>query len=81
MTIRSGFLFRIRANHYFFGKYTIYLENAIVTIDAMGCQTDIAKGIIKQKADYILAVKENQKKLYLDIESAFLIPSKDKSKN
>lgn len=56
------------------------IENAIVTIDAMGCQTDIAKGIIEQKADYILAVKENQKELYQDIESAFLIPSKDKSK-
>lgn len=56
------------------------IENAIVTIDAMGCKTDIAEGIIKQKADYILAVKENQKELYQDIESTFLIPLKDKSK-
>lgn len=55
------------------------LENAIVTIDAMGCQTEIAEAISKQKADYILAVKENQKELYQDIESAFLIPSKDDS--
>ena len=56
------------------------LENAIVTIDAMGCQMNIAKDIIEQKADYVLAVKENQKELYQDIESAFLIPSNDKSK-
>jgi predicted transposase YbfD/YdcC len=56
------------------------LQEAIVTIDAMGCQTDIAYEIIEQKADYILAVKENQKELYQDIESAFLIPLKDKSK-
>jgi len=56
------------------------LEGAIVTIDAMGCQTEIAEGIIEQRADYILAVKENQKELYEDIESAFLIPSKDPSK-
>jgi predicted transposase YbfD/YdcC len=57
------------------------LEKAIVTIDAMGCQTEIAQAIIEQKADYILAVKENQKELYLDIESAFLIPSKDQTKS
>lgn len=56
------------------------LEGAIITIDAMGCQEDIAKEIIKQKADYILAVKENQKELYEDIESAFLISLKDPSK-
>lgn len=56
------------------------LETAIVTIDAMGCQTEIAEAIIAQKADYILAVKENQKELYNDIESAFLIPSNDQSK-
>jgi predicted transposase YbfD/YdcC len=36
------------------------LEGCIVTIDAMGCQTSIAKKIIEKKADYILAVKGNQ---------------------
>jgi predicted transposase YbfD/YdcC len=35
------------------------IENSIVTLDAMGCQQDIAKQIIKQKADYILALKGN----------------------
>jgi predicted transposase YbfD/YdcC len=40
------------------------LKGCIVTIDAMGCQTDIAAQIRKQEADYVLALKENQKTLY-----------------
>ena len=36
------------------------IEGAIVTIDAMGCQRDIAKKIIEKKADYVLALKGNQ---------------------
>jgi predicted transposase YbfD/YdcC len=43
----------------------------VVTIDAMGCQTGIAETIRKKKADYILAVKENQKTLYQDIRDYF----------
>jgi predicted transposase YbfD/YdcC len=35
------------------------IENSIITLDAMGCQQDIAKQIIKQKADYVLALKGN----------------------
>ena len=35
------------------------IENSIITLDAMGCQQEIAKQIIKQKADYILALKGN----------------------
>lgn len=38
-------------------------EGAIITIDAMGTQKEIAKKIIDGKADYILAVKDNQKEL------------------
>ena len=38
----------------------LVLEGCIVTIDAMGCQKDIAKKIVKKRADYILAVKGNQ---------------------
>lgn len=49
------------------------LKGAIVSIDAMGCQTDIAKKIIEKEADYFLAVKENQKTLYEDITTAFLV--------
>jgi len=55
------------------------LEGATVTIDAMGCQTEIAKQIKRCKADYILAVKQNQKELYQDIKSAFLVLSKNES--
>lgn len=47
------------------------IECAIITIDAMGCQEKIADTIIDQKADYLLAVKENQKQLYQDIEDEF----------
>ena len=36
------------------------IEGAVVTIDAMGCQRDIAPKIIDKKADYILALKGNQ---------------------
>jgi hypothetical protein len=38
----------------------LVIEGAIVTIDAMGCQREIAKTIIDQKADYVLALKGNQ---------------------
>ena len=41
---------------------------AWVTIDAMGCQTGIAKEIVAQKADYCLAVKGNQPTLHRGIE-------------
>lgn len=40
------------------------LENAVVTIDAMGCQKAIAKQIIERGGDYILAVKGNQNALH-----------------
>jgi predicted transposase YbfD/YdcC len=44
------------------------IEGAIVTIDAMGCQREIAKQIIDKKADYILALKGNQGTLREDVE-------------
>jgi predicted transposase YbfD/YdcC len=47
------------------------IKGAIVTIDAMGCQTDIAEKIISKKADYILAVKDNQKLLHKNIQDEF----------
>ena len=47
------------------------LENTVVTIDAMGCQKEIATAIIAKEADYVLAVKENQKNLYQAIEEEF----------
>ena len=44
------------------------IEGAVVTIDAMGCQRDIAKKITDKKADYILALKGNQGSLREDVE-------------
>jgi predicted transposase YbfD/YdcC len=36
------------------------IRGCLVSIDAMGCQTEIAKIIIEQGADYVLALKGNQ---------------------
>lgn len=47
------------------------LAGCLVTIDAMGCQKEIAQTIVDQQADYILEVKENQGHLYEDIAEAF----------
>jgi predicted transposase YbfD/YdcC len=44
------------------------IEGAIVTIDAMGCQREIAQKIVDKKADYVLALKGNQGSLRGDIE-------------
>lgn len=44
------------------------IEGAIVTIDAMGCQREIARKIINKKADYMLALKGNQGTLREDVE-------------
>jgi predicted transposase YbfD/YdcC len=44
------------------------IEGAIVTIDAMGCQRNIAAQILDQKADYVLALKGNQGALCEDVE-------------
>ena len=47
------------------------LHGCIVTIDAMGCQTDIATDIQAQGADYVLAVKQNQPNLLEDMQLFF----------
>jgi len=49
----------------------IDVKGAIVTIDAMGCQKDIAKKIVDAKGDYVLAVKDNQPKLHKAIQDLF----------
>ena len=47
------------------------LSGCIVTIDAMGTQTEIAAAITDKGADYILSLKENQKTLYRDVKLYF----------
>jgi predicted transposase YbfD/YdcC len=49
----------------------IEIQGALVTIDAMGCQTEIAKTIVDAGADYCLAVKRNQPTLYDGIDEFF----------
>lgn len=49
----------------------IDIEGTIVTIDAMGCQTDIADKIVKKDADYVLALKGNQQSLADEVENYF----------
>jgi predicted transposase YbfD/YdcC len=49
------------------------LSGCIVTIDAMGTQTNIAKTIVEGQADYVLSVKENQGHLFEDISVLFAV--------
>ena len=50
---------------------TLCVAGNIITIDAMGTQTDIADKIIENDANYILAVKGNQKQLLEEIKDEF----------
>jgi predicted transposase YbfD/YdcC len=47
------------------------LSGTVVTIDAIGCQRSIARQIADKKADYILAVKENQGRLFEEMKDSF----------
>ena len=47
------------------------LSGAVISIDAMGTQTNIAEQIIQSEADYILSLKGNQKHLYEDVRDCF----------
>ena len=47
------------------------IKGSVVTIDAMGCQADIAKTIIRGEANYLLALKKNQPSLYESVEEYF----------
>lgn len=49
------------------------IQGCIITIDAMGCQKAIADKIIAEKADYILAVKENHPTLSKEVETSFTV--------
>jgi predicted transposase YbfD/YdcC len=53
------------------------VSGCLVTIDAMGCQTEIAEKIVEGKADYVLAAKGNQPTLYEGIVGFFLDQMED----
>lgn len=47
------------------------VEGSTVTIDAMGCQKDIAAAITAKGADYVLGLKQNQPALFEDVKFYF----------
>lgn len=48
------------------------VSGCIVTIDALGCQTEIAEKILDREAEYVLSLKENQGHLYEAVERLFV---------
>ncbi len=50
---------------------TLDVSGCTVTIDAMGCQKEIATTIVDRGADYVLSLKENQPQLYQDVTDTF----------
>lgn len=49
----------------------LYLKGCLVTIDAAGCQTDVATKIADANGDYLLAVRDNQPKLHAAVQAQF----------
>ena len=60
---------------------TIDIQGDTVTIDAMGCQREIARKIRKKGADYVLMVKENHPLLYQEIADCFSALDSDPHKH
>jgi predicted transposase YbfD/YdcC len=56
------------------------LAGCIITIDAMGCQTDIASRILQKGGDYVLSCKDNQPNLHKEILSGFASVDEDHQK-
>ena len=53
------------------------LAGCLVTIDAMGCQREIAQQILDQGGDYVLALKGNQETLHQDVQLSFSLAQRD----
>jgi predicted transposase YbfD/YdcC len=53
------------------------LAGALVTIDAMGTQTEIAQTILERGGDYLLSLKENRPAAYAEVETFFANPPKE----
>lgn len=57
------------------------IQGSIITIDAMGCQKEIAAKIVEHEADYVLALKANQGELFEEVEKLFdFMPTMDAEK-
>jgi predicted transposase YbfD/YdcC len=59
----------------------LFLKGCIITIDAMGCQKDIIAKIVDKKADYVIAVKDNQRNMHKDIIDWFDFAEENKFKD
>jgi predicted transposase YbfD/YdcC len=57
------------------------IAGCVITIDAMGCQTDIAEQIIEQNGDYVLSLKGNQSSLLDDVKTFFEMEEVPQSHN
>jgi predicted transposase YbfD/YdcC len=58
---------------------TLMITGALITIDAMGCQKNIAQSIVNGGGNYILAVKGNHETLFDDIQASFrMMPPAEK---
>jgi predicted transposase YbfD/YdcC len=55
----------------------LLIKGYLVTIDAMGCQTEIAETIVAKEADYLLAVKGNQPTLLTTLQDRFALDQRD----
>jgi predicted transposase YbfD/YdcC len=53
------------------------IKGAIITIDAMGCQKEIARLITEKDAKYVLALKSNQGNLHEQVQDLFQLEKKD----
>lgn len=55
------------------------LKGSTITIDALGCQSDILESIIDKGGDYVVALKNNHKKLYKEVQELFSSIDNDQS--
>lgn len=61
---------------------SLFIKGNLISIDAMGCQQEIATCIVKAEGDYLLAVKNNQPALYQNLEDSFrFLKSADKDED
>lgn len=60
---------------------SLAIKGCIVTVDAMGCQKDIAEQIVKQKGDYLLALKGNQGNFHKEVVSFLTLAKEANFKN
>jgi len=60
---------------------SLAIKGCIITIDAMGCQKEIAEKIIRDKANYLLALKGNQGNLHSEVSAFFMTAVEGDFKN